>query len=420
MSVVVIGLNHRTVPLELLERTAVSSEQLPKVLHDLCARPNIREAVVLSTCNRTEVYAVAERFHGAYADIRDFFCDLAHLASEDLHQHLYSQHDDEAVGHLFEVAAGLDSDVLGETEILGQVRTAWESAQEEGAARSTLNLLFRHAVEVGKRARTDTGISRGTASVSYAAIQMATERLGSLDGANVLVLGAGEMGEGLAVALVAEGAGQVLVANRTVERGVALAARIGGRAITMGEVPEALADADVLLTSTGAGTTVVDRAEVEEALARRPGRPLLVVDIAVPRDVEHDVGHVPGVTLLDLDDLRDWASKALAGRAAEAVLVAAIVQEEVRRYVDTATARQVAPLVASLHERADRLRAAELERYRSRLAGLDEAQREAVEALTRGIVAKLLHEPSVRLKDDAGTPRGERNAGALRDLFDLQ
>jgi glutamyl-tRNA reductase len=420
LSIVVIGLNHRTVPLELLERTTVADERLVKALHDLRARPHVREAVVLSTCNRTEVYAVAEKFHGAYQDIRDFFCDLAHLAPEDLHPHLYSQHDDAAVTHLFEVAAGLDSDVLGEAEILGQVKDAWEVAQVEGTAGGSLNLLFRHAVEVGKRARTDTAIGRGTASVSYAAVEMANERLGSLRGARVVVIGAGEMGEGMAVALAAEGAGNVLVANRTHDKAVALAARVGGSAVALPDAYGALVDADVLLTSTGAGTYVVERDHVASVMEARPDRPLLVVDVAVPRDVEPMVGALPGVTLLDLDDLRDWAARALAGRQAEAALVAGIVDEEVRRYLDTALARQAAPLVAALHERAEALRVAELERFRARLDGLGEREREAVEALTRGLVAKLLHEPTVRLKLDAGTPRGERNAGAVRDLFDLQ
>jgi glutamyl-tRNA reductase len=420
LSVVVIGLNHRTVALELLERTAVAAERLPKALHDLCSRPNVSEAVVLSTCNRTEVYAVAERFHGAYADIRDFFCDLAHLAPEDLHPHLYSQHDELAVAHLFEVAAGLDSDVLGEAEILGQVRSAWETAQAEGASRATLNLLFRHAVEVGKRARTDTAIGRGTASVSYAAVEMALERLGSLTGAQVLVLGAGEMGEGMALALAHEGVGDVLVANRTYDKAVALATRVGGSPITLDAVPAALANTDVLLTSTGAGGYIVDAHDVDVAMETRRERPLLVVDIAVPRDVDPAVGDLPGVTLLDLDDLRDWAARALASRQAEATLVAEIVEEEVIRYLDTAMARQVAPLVGALHERAEQLRQGEVERFRARLSALDPQQRDAVEALTRGLVAKLLHDPTMRLKLDAGTPRGERNAIALRDLFDLR
>jgi glutamyl-tRNA reductase len=420
LSVVVIGLNHRTVPLELLERTTVPVERLPKALHDLCSRAHVSEAAVLSTCNRTEVYAVAERFHGAYQDIRDFLCELAQLPPEELHAHLYSQHDEDAVAHLFEVAAGLDSDVIGETEILGQVRQSWEIAQAEGAARATLNMLFRHAVEVGKRARTETGISRSTASVSSAAVDMAVEHLGSLEGVRVLVLGAGDMGEGMAVALAGAGVAEVLVANRTFERAAALADRVGGRAIPFATVGDTLADVDVLLTSTGSGEPVVVRCMVEAALEQRPARPLLVVDIAVPRDVDPGVAGVANTTLLDLDDLRDWAAKGMAERQAEATLVREILAEEVRRYTDLVTARQVAPLVRSLHEKAEYVRQSELDRFRSRLAALDERSRDTVESLTRGIVAKLLHEPSVRLKDDAGTPRGERNASALRDLFDLQ
>jgi glutamyl-tRNA reductase len=188
VSIVVIGVNHRTGPLALLERVAVSVESLPKAIASLTGRVNIREAVILSTCNRTEVYAVAERFHGAYSDIRDFFCELGGLAPGDLHEHLYSQHDDGAVSHLFEVASGLDSAVLGETEILGQVRAAWELAKREGGAKATLNLLFRHALETGKRARTETAISRSTTSVSHAAVEMAIEHLGTLAGRRVLVV----------------------------------------------------------------------------------------------------------------------------------------------------------------------------------------------------------------------------------------
>ncbi|MEI8241390.1 MAG: glutamyl-tRNA reductase, partial [Actinomycetota bacterium] len=206
MSIVVIGVNHRTGPIALLERVAVPHDTLAKAINGLVSRTNIREVAVLSTCNRTEVYAVAERFHGAYADIRDFFCELGGLEPDELHPHLYSQHDDAAVAHLFGVASGLESAVLGESEILGQVRGAWEAAQAEGGTRTTLNLLFRHAIETGKRARTETGIGKHTASVSHAAVDMANERLGSIAGKRVLVVGAGEMGEGVAVALVGAGA----------------------------------------------------------------------------------------------------------------------------------------------------------------------------------------------------------------------
>ena len=418
MSIVVIGVNHRTGPIDLLERVSIPGEALGKVITGLVSRANIREAAVLSTCNRTEVYAVAERFHGAYADIRDFFCELGGLQPDELHPHLYSQHDDAAVAHLFEVASGLESAVLGESEILGQVRTAWETAQAEGGAKATLNLLFRHAVETGKRARTETSIGRHTASVSHAAVEMANELLGTLAGRRVLVVGAGDMGEGIAVALVGAGATDIVVTNRTEARAMQLAQRVGGTIVPFDELGDALRTADVLLTCTGSGTIVIDHDLVATARAGVE-RPLLVVDIAVPRDVAPDIVAAGNVTLLNLDDLRDWAARGLALRTAEADRVRAIVGEEVERFTIEAMARQAAPLVAQLHEKAEAVRQAELERFANRLGSLEPGQRDAVEAVTRGIVAKLLHQVSVRLKDDAGTPQGERNAAAVRELFDL-
>lgn len=418
MSIVVIGVNHRTGPIDLLERVTLQGETLGKAITGLVARTNIREAAILSTCNRTEVYAVAERFHGAYADIRDFFSELSGLHGDDLGVHLYSQHDDAAVSHLFAVAAGLESAVLGESEILGQVRGAWETAQAEGGARATLNLLFRHAIETGKRARTETSIGKHTASVSHAAVEMANERLGSLAGRRVLVVGAGEMGEGVAIALVGAGATDITVTNRTESRAIELAQRVGGRVVPFADLAQALASCDVLLTCTGAGSVLIDHDTVATA---RDGveTPLLVVDIAVPRDVAAEVERHPHVTLLNLDHLRDWAARGLAQRAAEADRVRSIVGEEVERFGLEATARQAAPLVAQLHEKAEAVRQSELERFSNRLAALDPAQRDTVDAVTKGIVAKLLHQLSVRLKDDAGTPQGERNAAAVRDLFDL-
>ncbi len=418
MSIVVIGVNQRTGPLSLLERVSVSPKDLSKAITGLVSRANVREAVVVSTCNRTEVYAVAELFHGAYADIRDFFCELGGIDPEELHPHLYSQHDAAAVTHLFEVASGLDSAVLGETEILGQVRNAWESAQAEGGAKATLNLLFRHALETGKRARTETAISRSTTSVSHAAVEMAAERLGSLIDRRVLVVGAGEMGEGVAVALSGAGVTDIVVTNRTHERAVTLAQRVHGSVEPYGNLADALGRAEVLVTCSRADTVVVD-AELLERARENVTSPLLIIDIAVPRNVSPGVATCLGVTLLDLDDLRDWAAKGIEHRAHEAVHVRAIVQEEVERFFVDVTSRQAAPLVSMLHERAEIVRQAETLRFASKLGALDEAQRAAVEALTKGIVAKLLHRPSVQLKEGAGTSQGERNAAAMRDLFDL-
>ena len=419
MSIVVFGVNHRTGPLALLERVTIADDAIAKTVHGLMSRPNIREVVVLSTCNRTEVYAVAEKFHGAYGDLRDFFCDLGGFSADELIPHVYSQHDDAAISHLFEVASGLDSAVLGESEILGQVRIAWERSQREGGALSTLNLLFRHAIETGKRARTETSIGRHTASVSHAAVDMARESLGAIDGMTVLVVGAGDMGEGVTVALADSGVGQVLVTNRTIAKAQALADRVSGSVTEFYRLAESLVEADVVVTCTGAGSTVIDADMVKNAMLQRPERPLFIVDIAVPRDVDSDVANIDGVTLLDLDNLRDWAARGQAQRATEALAVRDIIVQEVERFNMETTARQAAPLVAQLHERAEAVRAAEIERQNKKLSSLTPEQQDAVDAVTKGIVAKLLHDMSVRLKDDAGTPRGERNSAAVRDLFDL-
>jgi glutamyl-tRNA reductase len=417
MSILVLGINHRSGPLSLLERVSLDDDDVAKSVEALVQRDNVREAVVISTCNRTEVYAVTERFHGAYADIRDFFCDWAHIGPDDLHEHLYSHHDDEAVRHLFEVSSGLDSAVIGESEILGQLRTSWETAQAVGGARSTLNLLFRHAIEVGKRVRTDTAIGRGTASVSHAAVEMAHDRLGDLDGRRIAVVGAGAMGEGIAVALLANGVGDVTVVNRTADRGQALADRINGVAFGFDRLADTIASADVVLTSTGAGAHIITADNA--GLRDRAHRPVLIVDIAVPRDVAPEVADLDGVSVLDLDDLTAWAEHGRQQRLAEVAAVTEIIGSEVERFAMEATALQAAPLIAALRGQAERLRSAELDRHNGRLDQLDPDTRELVEQISRGLVAKLLHEPSVRLRQQAGTPQGERNAAAVADLFDL-
>jgi glutamyl-tRNA reductase len=417
MSIVVIGVNHRSGPLSVLERVAMGADEIPKAVENLVSRDNVREVVVLSTCNRTEIYAVTERFHGAYADIRDFLCDLGSISPDELLPHLYSQHDDAAVTHLFEVAAGLDSAVVGEAEILGQIRQAWEVAQRESGARTTMNLLFRHALGVGKRARSETGIARGTASVSHAAVEMAVEHYGSIQGRRVAVVGAGTMGEGITVALRRAGVGEVVVVNRSAERGVALAERIEGVAVGIDQLAVAIGAADLVLTCTGSGSPLVTP-EVLEA-SPRLGRPLLIVDVSVPRDVSSTVAEIADVTVFDLDDLARWADRGRLQRLAEVDQVRVIVAEEVERFGAQAAALQAAPLVTALRDRAELLRMAEIDRHAKRLAQFDDEQRQLIEAITRGVVAKLLHEPSVRLRNQAGTPQGERNAASVADLFDL-
>lgn len=417
MSILVIGVNHRSGPLSVLERVTLSGVGLSKAVNTLVSRDNIREVAVLSTCNRTEIYAVTEKFHGASDDIRNFLGGISGLDVEDLSAFVFAQHDEAAVEHLFEVAAGLDSAVIGESEILGQVKSAWEIAQGEGGARTTLNLLFRHAITAGKRARTETSIGRGTVSMSHAAVEMATERLGPLGAAQVLVVGAGAMGDGIAVALHNAGAGEIVVANRSVGRGDALAQRVGGRAVGFERLPEVLGTADLVLTCTGSEEPVITSQLV--SLARQSSRPMLIVDIALPRDVESAVGELPGVTVWDLHDLRTWAERGLSLRRSEVDSVRSILREQIDRFLAESTALQATPLVVAMRERAEQVRQHELERFSSRLADLTPEHRESVEVITRSIIAKMLHAPSVRLKDQAGTPRGERNAAAVADLFDL-
>jgi len=419
VSIVAIGCNHRSTPLAKLERMTVAPDDMSKVLSGLGEADNLSEVVVISTCNRIEIYAFAERFHGGYQDVREFLARHAGLAPEEVADHLYAHHDAEAVRHLFSVAAGLDSAVVGEHEILGQVRTAWETARDQGTVGSALGGLFRHAVETGKRARTETSIARGIASVSQAAVALADDRTEGIAGRTVLVIGAGEMAEGTVKSLAKAGAAEVLVANRTWERALTLAAACDGRAVPLDELTAALVQIDVLVTTTGAQDLILEAADVSALTAQRGGRRLVIVDVAVPRDVDPAARELPGVTLLDMDDIGSFIDQGLEGRNNEVESVRVIVDSEVDRYQAMVSAREVAPLISELRGSAEEIREAELERFAARLADLDPAEREAVDALTKGIVNKLLHEPTVRLKDAAGHARGDRLAESLRDLFDL-
>ena len=419
MSLLVVGLNHRTVPVELLERMTVPEDRLAKALHDLAAREHLLEVVLLSTCNRTEIYARCTHFHAAVGDVRDFLAAHSGADPDEFADHLYTYYDEAAVAHLFSVAAGLDSMIVGESEILGQVRDAWQTGVREQTAPQLLSRMFKHAVESGKRVRTETGISRHPVSIPSAAVAVAAEHLGDLDGARVLVIGAGHMGSGLASTLRSRGVAEVVVANRTLDRAERLAAEIGARPIPLTEIADTLVDTDVLLTSTASSEVLVERAMVEMVMACRDGRPLLVVDVALPRDVDPGVGDIPDVTLLDLDDLKEYAQRSAERRRGEIGKVRAILAAEIERYRAERAAREVGPLVTSLRDLAEDVRRGELERFRAKLAKLDPDARELIDAITQGVVNKLLHEPTVRVKDAAGTPRGDYYADALASLFDL-
>lgn len=448
MSVVVVGANHRSAPLDLLERMSVDADHLPKLLHALDGGTDISEVVLLATCNRTEVYLVAERFHGAYAEVRDFFSDLTFLPPERFADNLYVHYDDQAVRHVFEVAAGLDSAVPGEHEILGQVRRAWDAALREGTSRRELNVVFRHALEVGKRARTETSISRHVTSVSQAAVILAGERLAELRGptvpritdsctaagartglagTRVVLLGAGSMGRGVGSFLADAGIAELVVVNRSEARADELLARLsadrpdlGLSAVGLDALSDAVVGADLVVTATGAPDVVLHAEHLGRALEQSTtGLPLVVVDIAMPRDVAPEVGALDGVELLDMDAVAAYTEAGIAGRRREVLAVRRIVDEELGRHAEAADVRRAAPVITALRERAEQIRRHELDRADGRLAALTDSQRDAVEAMTRGLVAKLLHEPTVRLRDAAGSALGDRLADSVRDLFDL-
>ena len=424
MSVVVIGLQHTQAPLPLLESTAVADADVHKVLSALSHCRNVEEAVLLSTCLRTEVYGVVDRFHDAVAEVFEVLAEHSGASVEELSAHATIRFDDDVTSHLFSVTSGLESVVTGESEVVGQVRRAFERAHEEGTSGPVLSALFRHAFQTGKRVRTETGISKGTTSFAYAAVEVARGADGAgLRGARVVVVGAGEMGLGVCRALsdipAEDAPRRVVVVNRSAARARDLVRDAAGgpfemRATPLDHVATELADADVVLCAVAAESHVLRDRDVAGVTG-----PLLVIDLGVPRNVDPGVAAHAGITLHDMDTLSAAVARALGERAEESVAARAIVAAEVERYRTASRQRGAAPIVSSLRSRLENLRVAELERHRAQLADLTEEEWEHVDAATKAALAKLLHEPTMLLKETAGTPRGERLVEALRNLFDL-
>lgn len=416
MSVIALGLNHKTAPVGLLEQVAVPADRLSKALTSLTQRDHVLEGAILSTCNRVEVYAHVTRYHGGKADVRDFFAEWGGIAPEDLVDFTYDYYDDRAAAHLFAVTSGLDSMVVGERQIQLQVKDALRDAQAEQACGRMIQALFRHALRVGRRVRTETAVGDGASSMVDVGLDAGRRLRGDLAGLTVLVVGAGKMG-GMAAARVSE-AGRILIANRTPEKAERLAAKVGGEVVALEHVSSALAAADLVLASTGSSVPLIDAEVVAAAMAGRADRPLVLVDLAVPRDIDPACGEVPGVRVLDIDAIRALTD---TGRTGEEVARArALVEEEAARFAAWTAGVRIEPTIAALRARAEELRVAELARAAARLRDLDERQRAAVDQLTTAIVNRLLHEPSVRLKGLADTRGGEHYAAALRELFDLR
>lgn len=421
MSIVVVGLNHKTAPVDLLERLSISEERLGKALHQLATFEHVLEGAILSTCNRIEAYAVVSKFHGGAQDLRNFFAEFCHVAPEDFADDLYTYHDEGALRHLFRVAAGIDSMVVGESEILGQVRRAYQRAADEGLIHRVLGAAFRQALRVGKRARTETSIGHNPVSVSSAAVELARRAWpdGTLDGRKVTIVGAGKMGRLAARALAASGAGDVTVVNRTEERGRDLAETFGATSRPFDELEDVLRDSEIVICSTTSAQTVVDAPLMERARRGREHEPLFVVDIAVPRDVDPAVGDLPGVVLRDIDDLSGVVEGNLGARLGEVGRVEEVIADELDRFSQWQRSTEIAPTAAALVAKADAIRAAEIERIAPHLEAMTQAQRDAVDHLTRRMVAKLLHAPLKSAREMAGSKQGQLYLNALRELFEL-
>jgi glutamyl-tRNA reductase len=408
---VLVGTSHHRAPVELRERVAVPRDRVAELARTLAGAEG--EAVCLSTCNRTELYMA-----GADAEERAAaaLVELSGLEDAELAPALYRLRDDAAALHLFRVAAGLDSLVPGEGEILGQVRSAYES----GATGPVLDRVFRQALYAGKKVRSQTAIGESPASVSSAAAALAQQVFGDLAGRRILVVGAGKVSDLAARNLLSRGAEIAWVANRTLDAATELARRFGGEAMPIDRIPAELGHADVVVSSTSAPDYVLRREDVEPAVSGRKGRPLLFVDLAVPRDVDPEIGSLPDCYLYDIDDLEAVVAETLAGRRHEGERAEAIVAEEAERFREWRASLDVVPAIASLRAHAEEIRAAEVAKAEGRLGRLNEGERRAVESLTSQIVNKLLHLPTVRMKEAAAAADGVVYAEAVRHLFGLE
>ncbi|HET9214469.1 MAG TPA: glutamyl-tRNA reductase [Gaiellaceae bacterium] len=417
MHLLLVGTSYQRAPVELRELLAYDRDLRREALERLSAGG--AEAAVLSTCNRTEVYAVADDTAALEERIYGELATLSRLSHSELAPALYTVADEAAALHLFRVAAGLDSMVPGEAQILGQVREAYNGAREARTAGAVLHRLFRQALRVGKRVRTETAIGENPASVSSAAAELAERVFEELAGRRILLLGAGKVADLTAANLISRGVGEIVVANRSPERADALARRFGGRAVGLDAVEEELEQADVVVASTSSQGVVLSAQQVGRAMRRRRGRPVFFIDVAVPRDLDPAINQLDGCYLYDIDDLERVVAESVAGRREEAVRAEAIVSEEADGFRAWQLSLDVVPAIASLRAKAESIRRAELERVESRLASLSPSQRRAVEALTSQIVAKLLHQPTVRMKEAAAAADGVLYADAVRHLFGL-
>jgi glutamyl-tRNA reductase len=416
MTFLLLGVNHKTAPVEVRERLAIPESRLAEAVRRLAQYPGIDEGIVFSTCNRVELLVASAN---GTADLRGFLREYFATDVASFESHLYEHREKEAVRHLFRVASSLDSMVVGEPQILGQVKEAYATARAAGGVRSHLDALVTRAFAVAKRVRTETAVGSSAVSVASAAVDLAKKIFGTLKGKSVYLVGAGKMSELAARHLMAQGATSIFVANRTHERAVALAGRFGGQAILFEQLYDTCDRADIVLTSTGAPHALFRREHGELFLHRRKNRPMFFIDIAVPRDVDPEMSKLDGIFVYDIDDLQAIVAGHVADRHREAERAEAIVTQEVERFLARLDAQSVVPTIVSLQGQLETIRQAEIDRVRGRLGKLTPEQEQAVEALSHGIVNKILHAPITTLKSSAGQPEATTVIDVIRRLFNL-
>ncbi len=412
-----IGVNHNSAPVEVRERLAIPESKLPDALQRFVAHPGVAEGVILSTCNRVELLA---RTQNGAADLRSFLHSYFHLDPAELEPHLYDYSENDAVRHLFRVTSSLDSMVIGEAQILGQVKEAYATARAVGAVHSQLDLLLTRAFAVAKRVRTETAVGSSAVSVASVAVELAKKIFGSLQGKHVYLVGAGKMSELAARHLQAHGAASIFVANRTYDRAQQLAAKFNGEAIHFSEIYNTCDRADIVITSTGAPVAIFKRAHGEMFLSRRKNRPMFFIDIAVPRDVDPEMNKLDGIFVYDIDDLQQAVTAHVTDRKKEASRDEDIINVEVERFQASLQALEVVPTIVSLQDHIETSRQAEIDRVRGRLGFLSPEQELAIEALTRGIVNKILHTPISALKTAARDSEATTVVDVVRRLFNLR
>jgi glutamyl-tRNA reductase len=434
MKLLLVGVDHTSASVEVRECLAFSSTDLPEALSKLAVRHNgtpplLAEAVILSTCNRVEIYGVVhEHTTGVEEKLIDFLSEFHNLPKEQFSTSLFTVSDEAVVRHLFETSAGLRSIVLGEAQIQGQVRTAYATAQRARSSGAILSRLFRNAISTGKRVRHETSIGSGAASVSQAGVELARNRLGNLNDRCVVLVGSGAVSELAAQNLLANGAGEMLVVNRTYERGLELAARYGATAIPFDQLTDAISRADIVISSTAAPTTVINRSHIEEAMQKRAERQgenqdhvseTLLIDLAVPRDIETDVNTIAGVHLYTVDDLHEVVNQTLVQRSAALTAAQNIVEEEAQTFISWLESYRALPVLSTWREQADKLRDTELQRAMRRLSSLSPEDQHILEAFSRSLVNKILHNPTLRTKHAASQGEGQRYAAMLQDLWNI-